>query len=102
MRKLLTYSIVPLLIFFSGCNRQPDRPKAIATAFAAPLLLNLRQEIDPKSKVVTTAKHGDRLEVIQVKRRFILVRTAQGLEGWTDARQLLSPEQMTAMRELAT
>jgi hypothetical protein len=46
-------------------------------------------------------KHGEKLEILEYKRRFVKVRTAQGAEGWTDTRQLLTPEQMAGLRRMA-
>jgi hypothetical protein len=47
------------------------------------------------------AKHGDKLAVIEYRHRMVKVRTEQGAEGWTDTRQLLSPEQMDGLRGMA-
>jgi hypothetical protein len=54
-----------------------------------------------KSTIVATAKHGDRLEVLETRRRFVKVRTASGVEGWTDVNLLLSEQQMSDLRRLA-
>ncbi len=51
--------------------------------------------------MVATVKHGDRLEVIETRRRFVKVRTAGGVEGWTDVNLLLSERQMSDLRRLA-
>jgi hypothetical protein len=61
----------------------------------------LRQELALKSPVSATVKHGDKLAVIEYRHRLVKVRTAQGAEGWTDARQLLTPEQMDELRVMA-
>jgi hypothetical protein len=80
---------------------QQPRSPVLGEAYAGPTTLNLRQELTPKSPVSATVKHGERLEVLEYKRRFVKVRTSQGAEGWTDNRQLLSPEQMNALKTLA-
>ena len=54
-----------------------------------------------QSRVVATVKHGDRLEILQQRRRFLRVRTPSGAEGWTDERQLLAVEDMQKLRDLA-
>ncbi len=46
-------------------------------------------------------KHGDQVDILQFKRRFVLVRAKSGAEGWTDARQLMTPEQMNSLREFS-
>ncbi len=85
----------------TGCTAQPDRPSAIGEAFAGPATLKLRKEIDPKSPVVATARHGDRLEITAQRRRWYKVRTPKGQEGWTDDRELLDTAQMNRLRDLA-
>jgi len=50
---------------------------------------------------VAAVKHGDRLDVLELRRHFIKVRTAQGIEGWTDANLLLTSQQMDDLRHLA-
>jgi hypothetical protein len=61
----------------------------------------LRQELALKSAVAATVKHGDKLAIVEYRHRLVKVRTEQGAEGWTDLRQLLSPQQMAALRDLA-
>jgi hypothetical protein len=50
---------------------------------------------------VATVRHGERLEIVGRRRRFLLVRTKSGVEGWTHERQLLSSVDMDALRELS-
>ena len=69
--------------------------------FAGPVTLNLRAEVTPASKNVASATHGEKLEVLQIRRRFVRVRTPRGDEGWTEVRNLLGPEQMEALGDLA-
>jgi hypothetical protein len=51
--------------------------------------------------VVATLQHGERLEVLETRRRFVRVRTAKGLEGWTDVNYLLSQQQVSDLDKLA-
>jgi SH3-like domain-containing protein len=90
-----------LLLIAVGCRSGAERAPAIGEAFVGPATLNLREEISLRSKTVATVKHGERLEILQRRRRFLLVRAPQGKEGWTDNRQLLSTAQMGALRGLA-
>ena len=46
-------------------------------------------------------KHGDKLDVLELRRRFIRVRTPQGVEGWTDSNLLLTSQQMDDLLRLA-
>jgi Bacterial SH3 domain len=63
--------------------------------------LNLRKDLASKSPTVGTAKHGDKLEVIETRRKFVRVRTTQGVEGWTDTNLLLTQQQMDDLHHLA-
>ena len=50
---------------------------------------------------MATLQHGERLEVLETRRRFVRVRTSKGLEGWTDANYLLSQQQVADLDKLA-
>ena len=94
------YLLLATALVITGCAT-PDRMPAIGEAYAGPANLNLRQDLTMKSPAVGAAKHGERLEILQTRRRFMLVRTAGGLEGWVDGRQLLSTQQMTELRKVS-
>jgi Bacterial SH3 domain len=66
-----------------------------------PITLNLRKDLAAKSPTVATVKHGDKLDVLELRRRFIKVRDPQGVEGWTDSNLLLTDQQMGDLRRLA-
>jgi hypothetical protein len=84
-----------------GCQTQSRRTPAIAEAYVGPALLNIRSDIPLDSRAVETVKHGDKLEIIARRRKFLRVRTATGAEGWTDERQLLGASDMADLKELA-
>jgi len=85
------------LVCAAGCRRH-GRQSPIGEAYVAPMLLNLRQELAPRAPVTATVKHGDRLQILERRRRMAKVRTEQGQEGWTDGQQLLSPKGMARLR----
>ena len=94
-------AIYVLAGFLVSCSPEPSRPPALGEAYVAPATLNLRQELAPKSPVSAALKHGEKLEILEYRRRFVKVRTEQGAEGWTDMRQLLTPEQMGGLQRMA-
>lgn len=94
---LLTLLFLP---FFAACTSTKPGPPPIGQAYVGPATLNLRQELAIKSPVVAVVKHGDRLDVLQTRRRFLKVRAENGAIGWTDSRQLLSTDQMNQIRNL--
>lgn len=93
--------LVLLALVLASCSRGPEREPSIGEAFAGPATLSLRKEIDPKSAVVGTAHHGDRLEITDQRRRWYKVRAPSGATGWTEDRDLLDTAQMNRLKELA-
>jgi hypothetical protein len=86
-----------------SCKSSPTKQQtpAAGIAFTGPTAVNLRQDLGPRAKVVATLKHGERLDVLETRRRFVRVRTATGLEGWTDANYLLSEQQVSDLDRLS-
>lgn len=81
-----------VLSLLSSCISQPN--DSIGEAYVAPAMLNLRHDLTGKKGTVAVLKHGEHLDIVDVRRRFVKVRTAKGAEGWVDSSQLLSTEQM--------
>jgi uncharacterized protein YgiM (DUF1202 family) len=90
-----------MLLLVGGCAKGPPPARSIGEAFVGPATLKIRSDIPLQSATVAMVKHGDRLQLLQSKRRFLKVRTQSGAEGWTDERQLLAAADMTALRQLA-
>jgi hypothetical protein len=98
---LTRFGPVIVAISLVSCESNPKRANPIGEAFAGPAVLKIRRDIPLESPVVATVKHGERLALLQKRRRFFKVRVASGVEGWTDERQLLAKEDMDKLRELA-
>jgi hypothetical protein len=92
---------IALLALLLGCSSGPGRAPTTGEAYVGPATLKLRQELGPRAAETATLKHGDRVEIIQRRRRFVKVRTVAGAEGWTDLGQLLTPAQMSQLNRLA-
>ena len=90
-----------VLLMLAACQSGPPKRPVIGEAFVGPATLKIRADIPLESPTITTVKHGDRLEIIGKRRRFLLVRTPSGAEGWTHERQLLASTDMAALRDLA-
>jgi hypothetical protein len=100
LRTPIFISLAFLLLASCNSDTHPRRP-ALGEAFIGPITIHIRTELNPKSPVVATLAHGDRVEVLEQRRIFVRVRTADGHEGWTEARQLMTKEQMSELRGLA-
>lgn len=85
----------------AGCNSASRQEPAIGTAWAGPANLKLHREIDSRSPVVASVRHGEQLDIVGQRRRWYKVRTASGAEGWTSDRELLDAGQMRRLRVLA-
>jgi hypothetical protein len=88
-------------VFLTGCGTPAPQQSSTGVAYAGPSVLNLRKDLGSKSPPVGTVKHGDKLDVIDTRRRFVKVRAPEGIEGWTDSNLLLTPQQMDDLRRLA-
>jgi hypothetical protein len=84
-----------------SCSPSPPQQPTTGVAYAGPSTLNLRKELASKSAAIATVRHGDKLDVLEMRRRFIKVRTVDGVVGWTDSNLLLTPQQMDDLRRLA-
>ena len=102
-RHLSAVLFLVVLLAPTACNRGDRKPaeRAIAQAWTGPATLKLRAEIQPRSKSVAEVRHGEELDVLQIRRRFVRVRTPEGVVGWTEMRNLLNAEQMQALKRLA-
>ena len=97
-RNPLLAGLLLAMLGMAACGSSEPRAPVIGVAFAGPAVLSLRQDIPLQSPVVATAKHGDRLEIIQRRRRFMKVRTARGTEGWIEDHLLLSSAEIAALK----
>jgi uncharacterized protein YgiM (DUF1202 family) len=89
------------ITFLLACGSDRKKAPAIGEAFVAPASLNLRQELSPRAPVAVSLKHGDKVEIVQTRRRFVKVRTSAGAEGWTDLRQLMTTAEIKELQRLA-
>jgi len=93
--------IFTLALVISGCRKGPPRAPSIGEAYVGPAILKILADVAVPTSVVATAHHGDKLEILTRRRRFMKVRTPNGSEGWTDERLLLATEDMDYLRDLA-
>jgi hypothetical protein len=94
-------AVAVVFLLCAACKPGPPKAPVIGEAFVGPATLKIRSDLPLQSSVVATVQHGDRLEILQVRRRFVRIRTRNGAEGWTDDRQLLAGADMQALRDLA-
>lgn len=95
-----SFCVLCLLLVLGACQGGRERAPVIGDAYAGPASLALRKDIPLKSPVVGTARHGERLAIIQRRRRFLKVRTSKGVEGWTEDHLLLSSAEIAALQDV--
>jgi uncharacterized protein YgiM (DUF1202 family) len=91
-RLIIAVASVSLLLALTGCGT--ESPQVLGQAYVAPATLNLRSQLTQKNSTVAVLKHGERVSIVDARRRFLKIRTDKGVEGWVDSADLLSPEEM--------
>ena len=93
LRRLAAVIVLSItLLVLTGCSTQSS--DVLGHAYVAPASLNLRHDLTQKNSTVAVLNHGDPVSILDVRRRFVKIRTVKGAEGWVDSTELLSPEQM--------
>lgn len=86
-----------LLALLPACSTAPERAPALGEGFVGPYELHVREALAARAKLADTVKHGERVEILGRRRSFYRIRTQRGREGWVDARQLLSAQELEAL-----
>ncbi len=92
---------VAVAIASCGSSRSSSQQPAIGVAYVGPTTLHLRADLAAKADPVADVQHGDRLDILETRRRLVRVRTTAGIEGWVDANLLMSGEQMAELERMA-
>jgi uncharacterized protein YgiM (DUF1202 family) len=93
---------VAAALLLSACGSDQAVAKAKSGyAYVGPASLNLRKDLGPRAPMVDSAQHGEKLEVLETRRRFARVRTPRGIEGWADSNLLLTQQQVDDIERLA-
>jgi len=98
MHHLQRLILAGLVCLLTACKSEAPKTRALGEAFVGPATLTMRSELSTSSDVVATLKHGEKLEILQTRRRLVKVRNMGGSEGWVDSRYLLSSLQMAELQ----
>jgi SH3-like domain-containing protein len=97
-RTRLACSAVALAtLLTAGCNR---RHRVLEVAYVSAPQATLRDQVAQMYNRVGTVKNGDRVEILDHEKRFVLVRTATGVEGWIEQRNLVEQKIFEALEKL--
>lgn len=101
MSRITAGLLLCMALLLAGCQPTTPRAPVIGEAYVGPANLPLRKEILPKSGTVATVHFPEKLKIIQQHRHQVKVRTAKGVEGWTDERLLLDNTAYQALLQLS-
>jgi hypothetical protein len=73
-----------------ACGPTGEHEPSFGEAWVAPATLQVRKELTLHAPVSMTLHHGDRVDLLARRRRFVKIRAANASEGWTDSRLLFS------------
>lgn len=85
-------------VLLAGCK---GRGKDQEIVYVSAPQAFLRDRVAAVYDKVGTVKNGDRLQVIDRDRRFVKVRTASGVEGWMEQRNLITQPVYDQLQKLA-
>lgn len=89
------------LLVACGNNEGPPPKRVLGRAFAGEKKIDLRKDLAFRAEIVETAVFGEPLDILQWKRRYALVRTVSGKEGWLDGRVLVRAQEMEALKQIS-
>ena len=100
IRSLAGSAALALAVFllFTACGR--SRRKGEPAYVSAPQAI-LRDRVAAIYNKVATVKNAERVEILDRDKRFALVRTATGAEGWVEQRYLISQKVFDGFQKLA-
>ena len=101
LRAFFVCSTLLCALLLTSCQQRATEEQPIGMAYAGPATLSLRKELSSRSAASVSVPHGEELEILETRRRFVRVRTSSGEQGWTDANLLLSAQQMEGLRRLS-
>ncbi len=96
----LVLAVCLLLLMTAGCAQ--EREKAIGDGYIGSTSAPLNDRLGAGATAVGAVKAGERVEILQRRRRFARVRTASGLEGWLEERHVISREVYERARQLVS
>jgi len=79
-----------LLALLAACERQ-EREGAIGEGYIGSPTVGLRDRLGPSGTTTATLKAGERVQILQRRRRWARVRAQSGAEGWLDEQRNIIP-----------
>jgi hypothetical protein len=99
--RLSTTAFVLLLalLFLPACGR--GRGRVLEVMYVSAPQASLRDRVAAVYSKTGTVKNGDRVSVIDREKRFVKVRTAEGVEGWLEQRYVITQQVFDSFQKLS-
>jgi len=97
--RLLGTALPLLLLLPASCSRE-QREQAIGEGYVGANTVPLRDRLGAGPQSLATLEAGDRVEILQRRRRMLRVRTAAGVEGWLEERHVIASELYQQAKQL--
>lgn len=88
------------VLSLAACGPTGEHEPSFGEAWVAPSTLQVRRELALRAPVSVTLHHGDKVDLLGRRRRFVKIRASNGAEGWTDSRLLLSADARDKFQDL--
>lgn len=87
------------VLLLAGCGERKEEAQEIGY-ISAPKV-TLRDRVAAVYNKVGTVENGERVEILETKKRLVRIRTASGTEGWIEMRNVASEATFQKFQELA-
>lgn len=92
-RPSLPLSVLLCVLLLGGVScRRDAREAVIGSGVVATPAVNLRDRLGAAQVTVATLRLGDRVDIVERKRRWVRVRTGTGQEGWLEQTHLIGED----------
>jgi SH3-like domain-containing protein len=92
-----SFPLLLLALLSAGCGR---RSRSQEVAYVSAPQAFLRDQVAAVYNKTGVVKNGDRVQILDRDRRFARVRTANGIEGWIEQRNLVSQQVYDGFQKL--
>src|SRR4051812_1023182 len=96
--RVLLPAISVALAALAGCGRGHHR--ALEVAYVSAPQAALRDQVAALYNRVGNVKNGERVEIVDREKRFARIRTASGIEGWIEQRNLIDQKTFDGLQQL--
>lgn len=98
-RATLLLTSLAAMLLLAGCN-QEQSDKAIGEGHVGTANAVVRDRLGAGSSPIASLKAGERVEILQRRRRWVRVRVPGKIDGWVDERAIIAPEEFEKFQAL--